>query len=579
MKPWGSNLRGSVGLITLLIILLVVPAAKVGAQDNPIQFGTILGGSGGDRIYSIVRSPSGEFYVGGETTSSDLPVTENVLDKTSAGSEGFVARFSPAGTLEWLTYLGGSGPDAVYDLALADGALYAVGATGSTDFPGARPVNGDKDGFAAAISLDGSALYYSKLLGGSDDETAYAVAVENSQAVVTGISYSTDFSTSTYFGAGDVFVSRLNASGELAFIQLFGGRGVDAGFDVAVQNGDIWLAGQTFSFNFPARGLQGLQDGFVIRLDTDGNMKWASLVGGGGEDNVQGLALDPKGSAYITGLTASNDFPAGDQLYGQSDTYLALISPEGSLSQSVRIGGSGEELGRTLALAESDRVVLCGMTSSADFPVTPNAAQTRPGGGADMFIASFSSEALASSEQYFATYFGGSADESCNGLAAAPGGTALFGGLTGAGAPAAFTKLGPGGMQDGLIGLISAVAPGSPPAPTATMPAATSTPELVLTPTIALVYTPPAVTATLPMTATSTESASQLQTADEATHTASAPMDGTETPATIETIENTEKTQAPVTKPNSSTGWWAGGIAAVIALGVGGWIFIKKYRR
>lgn len=583
MRSRCFNLRRVASLFLLQIILLTVPLTNTAAQDNPIQFGVVLGGIGIDRIYSVVRAPAGEFYVGGETTSSDLPVSENALDKTSAGGDGFVARFSPAGDLEWLTYLGGSGPDTVYDLALGDGALYAVGATGSTDFPGARPVNGDKDGFAAAISLDGSALYFSTLLGGSDEESAYAVAVENSQAVVTGISYSTDFSTSIYYGAGDVFVTRLNASGEPAFIQLFGGRGVDAGFDVGVQNGDIWAAGQTFSFNFPARGLKGLQDGFVMRLDANGSIKWATLVGGSAQDNVQGLVLDQNDNAYVTGLTTSNDFPAGDQLYGPSDTYLALISPEGSLSQSVRIGGTGEEIGRTLALSGSDRIILCGMTSSTDFPVTSNAAPLQYGGGADMFIASFSAEAIASSGQYFATYFGGGADESCNGLAAASGGTALFAGSTKSGAPAAFTKVGLGGAQDGLIALISVTAPGALPAPTATLPAATSTPEVVKTPTIPLIFTPPPATATPLVTATQeidipTQSTTQQLTPLGVSTEAETPI---ESPAVGNQEEIIETTQSPAPEPvtKSSTGWWVGGIAAIIVLGAGGWLFIKRYKR
>src|SRR5574340_1153036 len=507
MLRWGNHFRRLTVLIILWLILAAAPVKFAAAQDNSMQFGLVLGGSGSERIYALVRAPSGEFYIAGETGSTDLPVTAGALDQTSAAGEGFVARFSASGNLEWLTYLGGNGPDAVYDLARGDGALYAVGATSSTDFPGARPVNGEKDGFAVSISLDGSALYYATMLGGSDQDAAYAVAVENGQAVVTGISYSTDFSPSIYYGAGDAFVTRLSTSGEPAFIQLFGGRGVDAGFDVAVQNSDIWVAGQTFSFNCPARGLKGLQHGFVMRLNADGGIKWASLVGGSGEDNVQGLALDQNGNAYITGLTGSADFPAGDQLYGPSDTYLARLSAEGSLSQAVRIGGTGEELGRTVALDGSGRVLLCGLTSSSDFPVTANAPQSRSGGGQDAFIASFNAAELAAPDGYFATFFGGGGNDSCNGLAAVSGGYALAAGVTESGAPTGFSSSGPGGGQDGFIVSIAALPPGAALLPTATQPPATATPAAVLTPTIPLVYTPPPVTPTPAVTFTQEASA------------------------------------------------------------------------
>jgi len=483
--------------------------------------------------------------------------------------------------LDWLTYLGGNGSDAVYDLALGDGALYAAGTTNSTDFPGARPVTGDQDGFAVAISLDGTALYYSSLLGGSDQESAYALTVEDDQAVVTGISYSTDFSTSPYFGAGDVFVARLDASGTPLFIKLFGGRGVDAGFDIASQNGDTWVVGQTFSFNFPARGLKGAQDGFVLRLDSDGVLKWGSLVGGSGEDNAQGLALDESGNAYVTGLSASSDFPSGGTLYGRSDTYLAQLAPDGSLSQSVRVGGTADELGRTVALDGSGRVLLCGLTSSDDFPVTANAAQNHLNGGEDAFIASFNAAALAAPDQYYGTFYGGNGDEACNGVVSADSGSALFVGESdSSGSPAAFSKIGPGGANDGIIAMIVALPPGIVPAATATTSSANPTDMIVLTPTIPLVYTPQPKTTTpttnvLQSTVTATDSLSlaQTQVATVTVKGSPAPITQTNIPITL--------TKLPIETGSEKTpgGWWIGGIAALLVFAGGGWLFIRKIRR
>lgn len=584
MRRLGYNIRIMAAWIFVVMTILAFSAERTNAQSDVFQFGLTLGGSGSERIYSVVRAPSGEFYVGGVTTSSDLPVTGNSLDQSSAGGDGFVARFSAKGSLEWLTYLGGNGPDAVYDLALGDGALYAVGATSSTDFPGARPVNGESDAFAVSISLDGSAMYYATMLGGSDQESAYAVAVENGQAVVTGISYSTDFSPSINYGAGDAFVTRLDAGGNPIFIQLFGGRGVDAGFDAALQDGDIWIAGQTFSFNFPARGLKGMQDGFVMRLNSNGGMQWATLVGGAGEDNVQGLSLDQNGSAYITGLTTSSDFPPGDQLYGVSDTYVAQISTDGSISQSVRVGGTGEELGRTLAMDAGGRLVLCGYTTSSDFPVTSGAPQTRFGGAEDAFIASFNTAVLASPDQFSATYFGGPGREVCNGLAAAGDGIVLFSGATDSGAPEGFTNIGPNQGEVGFVGSIAVLPPGAAPLPTATLPQASPTAVVVLTPTIPLVYTPPPVTPSPTSVSPQTTPTGRGEATQQQTPVMGTTADDTLT-ASTEILEatkltmETEQTGSTEEKSASSAGWWIGGIAVILGLAGGGWYLFRKNKR
>ncbi len=95
--------------------------------------------------------------------------------------------------------------------------------------------------------------------------------------------------------------------------------------------------------------------------------------------------------------------------------------------------------------------------------MTANAPQSRPGDAEDAFIASFNMEELSAPDQFFATYFGGGGDESCNGLAAASGGYALAAGVTESGVPSGFASLGTSGGQDGFI-LSVGLCPGRCPA-------------------------------------------------------------------------------------------------------------------
>lgn len=595
-------------LVALILVMALAQPLNAAAQVVPPSFSGLLGGSGAERIFSIVAAPDGGFFVGGETTSANLPVSANALDRQASQREGFVARFNAAGQLLWLTYLGGAGQDTVFDLALGAGALYAVGETGSADFPGAPPARGDLDAFITAISLDGSALYYSTLIGGSDSDSAYALAVEGAAATLTGITYSNDLVASGYRGEGDAFVARINAAGKAEYIRLLGGRAVDAGFDVAVRGGESWVVGQTFSFNFPATGLQGLEDGFVVKLDAAGQVTWAKLLGGAGQDNAQGIAVDASGRAFVAGVSASNEFPSGSKLFGPSDAFLSRLGAGGEVEQSIRLGGSAAELGRAVALGTDGQVLLCGMTRSGDFPAAPNAPQKALRGKSDAFLASFSSESLGAPNRFFATFLGGQGEDACNSLAAPLAGAGLMAGESSS--PdfwATLPRTGAGGNEDGFFSLLPAAPPAAaaptatnalpsftatPPAaatsqpvvasatvtsvppspiPSATMPVVnTQPPAPLLTPTIPLVYTPPPGSTPLPSVTPFYRTSTPPHTSTPSAATA----------ALLTQTANSKPTQPqstaqPSTAAPDGSVWLVGGLVLAVLL-VGGWFLFSK---
>ena len=440
----------------------------------------------------------------GETTATELPISDEALDQFISQGEGFVAKFDAAGELQWLTYLGGSGQDLVNDLALGPDALYVVGETSSRDFPGAPPVEGPQDAFVAAISLDGTSLYYSVLIGGSDYEAGYAIAVENRQAFITGITYSIDLAPNAYLGEGDAFVTHLDASGKEVYTRIIGGSSADAGFDLAVLQGDVWVVGQTSSLNFPEMGLLGSQDGFAVRLDSSGGTRWVTYLGGSGEDNAQGIAVDEDGRAFITGVSGSEDFPYGSSLSGPTDAYLARLGQDGEEEAAVRLGGSRDELGRNVALTGYGQVLWCGLTLSSDFPTTTNAVQRNLLGLSDAFLVSYDAETLNPNKNAYSTLLGSTGEDACNALSGTTPGLALLVGETSAeDFPVTLEGVGIGESDDGFFALLMAIPPNSPtPVPTATLLPVTKTPIVLLTPTIPLDYTPLAASATPLLSAT-----------------------------------------------------------------------------
>src|SRR3989454_590674 len=171
-------------------------------------------------------------------------------------------------------------------------------------------------------------LAYSTYLGGTGFDEGFGIAVDSlGQAYVTGVSASLDFPmTAGVFqprfagGSLDAFVTKLNPTGAaLAYSTYLGGTGDENGFGVAVDGtGNAYGTGLTISnLDFPttAGALQrssagGISDAFVTKLNAAGAaLVYSTYLGGTGDENGFGIAVDATGNAYVTGITFSPDFP------------------------------------------------------------------------------------------------------------------------------------------------------------------------------------------------------------------------------------------------------------------------------
>ena len=141
-------------------------------------YSTYLGGNSRDTGWGIAVDSAGNAYVTGATYSSNFPTMKPLQAANGGGSDAFVAKIAPTGSaLAYSTYLGGSGDDAGYGIAVdSAGDAYVVGTTYSSDFPTMKPLQaangGGSDAFAAKLNSAGSALVYSTYLGGSGNELA-----------------------------------------------------------------------------------------------------------------------------------------------------------------------------------------------------------------------------------------------------------------------------------------------------------------------------------------------------------------------------------------------------------------------
>ena len=199
---------------------------KLNSTGTALIYSTFLGGGGTDNGVGVAINAAGNAYVTGVTDSSNFPVTAGAFQGSkAAGQDAFVAELNVAGNaLAYSTFLGGDGNDFGNDIAVdTAGNASVAGLTGSTDFPTTADAiqsayAGNNDGFVTRVNASGTALVFSSYFGGSNGDSAFALALDAAGSIyLTGqTSSSSDFPTTpgafqTLFGGGssDAFVAKV----------------------------------------------------------------------------------------------------------------------------------------------------------------------------------------------------------------------------------------------------------------------------------------------------------------------------------------------------------------------------------
>lgn len=458
---------------------------EVGSYDkskelviDPIVYSTYLGTTVEDRATAIAVENDGTVYLTGKTaTVADVfPGTAGHFQAANAGGafDAFVIKITPAGAIEWATYLGGVADD--ISLSIGVDAAHIAYICGSTTgaFPitvGAYQVvnNGGTDGFVTAIAANGNSLVYSTMLGGAGVDTCNALVVDAAGVVcVTGGTTSNNialpatagaYQTDTG-GAQNAFVAKFNAAGTRQYFTYIGGGtapGVHATQGNAITTdatGNIYITGSTVAGwpVFPTGVLPlprafkltigGAQDAFVTKIAPLGNggldLLYSSYLGGSGIAKGTGIRLDTSGNVYVAGINDSTDFPdaatdgvtVGYPKVGQTtiiggpfDCFvmkLALLNTGHSDGvYCTFLGGNNDDTLDALIVDSFGDAYVTGRTMSPDFvSVAPTSILTPIdatfGATAKVFLAAVGADG---STRELKTYLGGVTDQEGSGIA------------------------------------------------------------------------------------------------------------------------------------------------------------------
>ena len=410
------------------------------SDDDTLEWSTFIGGSDDETQPNLVVDDSSNVYFTGITNSSDLPASAGAFKDTLGGTyDVFLGRFDSSGSRRFITYVGGGvfprtngfrfpfnnfqfyGNAPGIDLdnsgniyVAGEGDNFSSSFFSNDDWPtstGAYQTSSpSRDYYGIARFSDtgrfdlGSYYYPANSTSFSIFGGIHELEVGPNRVAIVGIfrgsglpganGFATSNSQFRYSGFLTEFGLDLDTVLHATYV---GGSSSDLVTGLAyAPGGDVWLAGQTLSGDFPttANAIQSIlgqstattfsSDGFVTVLDSARDTVYSSFFGKGGNDYFGSVEYDARTDQVVmtgyTGDATTTPNAANTNKSGNFDGILVRMTRDFRFALSTYIGGSGDDGGWDLNLL-GDRLAITGITNSTDFPVTLGAYQTSIGGG------------------------------------------------------------------------------------------------------------------------------------------------------------------------------------------------------
>ena len=353
----GDPTTGSTDLFTV-VSGVTQRSVNFGVVGSEQAFGAAMaiGSVGNERANAVATDAAGNVFVAGSFEQTiDFDNGPALVSLTSAGlADGFIAKYTPAGSLIWVRSLGGLGNDAVKSLRVTSEGIFVAG------------------DFSLTADLDPS--------------------VES-------------IHTATSQGLTDIFVSKLDLAGKLVWTHTVGGSNIDFVASLSVNaNGDVALAGTFRDVSVFDAGLgpavvsAGGEDAFVARINPSGQVTYFGSIGGAGDDEGGGVVLTANGALYVTGsFQGAADLNPGTGIdrrisAGSSDVFLIKLLPDNSMLWARTAGGGGTDRGSDVSIDKSGNVFVAGAFSSVStFGQGVGTTTLSSAGGTDAFVWKLSS--------------------------------------------------------------------------------------------------------------------------------------------------------------------------------------------
>jgi hypothetical protein len=276
------------------------------SSAGDIQWKRCLGGTGDDYSSSIIQTNDGGFIITADTYSNDGDVVGKHGLETN--SDLWVVKMNQTGDIQWTRCLGGSGSEGIASIQQnSDGGYFLAGFTNSNDGD-VSGFHGLADVWVVKINSTGD-IQWQKCLGGTEADYGYSgKQTSDGGYIVAGETGSVDGDVAGNHGGIDVWVVKLNSAGGLQWQRCYGGGSSEIPSSIQISSDEGFIfSGATLSNDCDVSGHHGSMDFWVVKLNSTGTIQWQKCLGGSDYDRCYSVHQTKDGGYAIAGETRSND--------------------------------------------------------------------------------------------------------------------------------------------------------------------------------------------------------------------------------------------------------------------------------
>ena len=338
-------------------------------ESGNIQWQNTIGGSSLDELYAVIQTTDGGYLLEGSSSSG----ISGDKSEANQNSDYWVVKLNGSGNIMWQNTIGGNLDDNSYSVIQTMDGGYLLGGSSNSDISGDKTElsKGGQDYWVVKLDESGNILWQKTIGGDNEDYLESVIQTSDGGYLLGGVSdsdISGDKTESSEQYSQDYWVVKLDESGNIMWQNTIGGNHEDYLQSVIqTSDGDYLLGGYSISdiSGDKTEASQGVEDYWVVKLDTSGNIIWDNTIGGNDVDYIYSIIESTDSNYLIAGYSGSD--VTGDKTEpckGDNDYWMVKLDKSGSILWQKTIGGNDIEEPRSVIQTADGGYLIGGWSSS-----------------------------------------------------------------------------------------------------------------------------------------------------------------------------------------------------------------------
>lgn len=347
------------GIPAFCLFIWICPVISL-SQVPVIKWAHMYGGTRNDFLTVGQPLPGGGFILAGSSESQNGLVINN-----NGQFDFWIVKIDSEGEIIWTKCFGGSARENVSDIRLTSDHGYIVAGTTHSNDGFVSGNHGLSDIWVIKLDDTGE-LVWQKCLGGSNNDTTNSIReTEDHGYIVAGNTASNDGDISSgNHGGKDYWIVKLDSVGNILWDRCYGGSGHESASCIEITSGaEYVISGSSASTDGDVTGNHGGLDYWIINIDSTGNLIWQKSLGGTRNDNADYVITTCADNFLISGTTYSNNGNVTGN-HGGADAWLVNLNDQGEINWSKCYGGDENEIRFTLQSLPDENILAIGTTLS-----------------------------------------------------------------------------------------------------------------------------------------------------------------------------------------------------------------------